>query len=135
LDVHLIVDAMNVIGARPDGWWRDRPAARRRLAAEIAGAVPALGAEQVTVVFDGRPGTEEAAGIGDLAALEVLYAPGGPDAADDVIAGIVERAPDPTGIVVVTSDSGLAARVRAAGAGVEGVSSFRRRLEGARPVA
>ncbi|MBM3141325.1 MAG: NTP pyrophosphohydrolase, partial [Chloroflexi bacterium] len=32
----LIVDAMNVIGSRPDGWWRDRPGAARRLVRALA---------------------------------------------------------------------------------------------------
>jgi hypothetical protein len=31
-----LVDGMNVIGARPDGWWRDRPGAQRRLAEKLA---------------------------------------------------------------------------------------------------
>src|SRR4051812_45855217 len=44
-----VVDGMNVIGTRPDGWWRDRPGAQRRLVGELA----ALG-EPLTVVFDGR---------------------------------------------------------------------------------
>ena len=29
------VDAMNVIGSRPDGWWRDREGAIRRLVDEV----------------------------------------------------------------------------------------------------
>ena len=33
----LFVDAMNVIGSRPDGWWRDREGAMRRLVSEIQG--------------------------------------------------------------------------------------------------
>ena len=31
----LIVDGMNVIGSRPDGWWRDRPGAMRRLVEKL----------------------------------------------------------------------------------------------------
>ena len=42
---------MNVIGSRPDGWWRDRRAAMRRLVADLRGAL----GEPVTVVLDGRP--------------------------------------------------------------------------------
>ena len=33
--VPLIVDGMNVIGTEPNGWWRDRAAARRRLVDEL----------------------------------------------------------------------------------------------------
>ncbi|HEX2323496.1 MAG TPA: NUDIX hydrolase, partial [Streptosporangiaceae bacterium] len=31
----IIVDAANVVGSRPDGWWRDRAGAARRLIEEI----------------------------------------------------------------------------------------------------
>ncbi|HEX7744396.1 MAG TPA: hypothetical protein VF462_03920, partial [Micromonosporaceae bacterium] len=37
----LAVDAANVIGARPDGWWRDRPAAARRLRDRLDGVAAA----------------------------------------------------------------------------------------------
>ena len=49
-----LVDGMNVIGSRPDGWWRDLDAAVLRLARELA-AWQAAGGDDVTVVFDGRP--------------------------------------------------------------------------------
>ena len=52
--MHLVVDGMNVIGSRPDGWWRDREAASRRLVDRLERLVRADGAE-VTVVFDGHP--------------------------------------------------------------------------------
>ena len=48
-----LVDGTNVVGSRPDGWWRDRPAAFRRLV-EALGPLAANG-DEVTVVFDGRP--------------------------------------------------------------------------------
>ena len=44
-DVVLLVDVANVIGSRPDGWWRDRAAAATRL---LYGLEPLNGAE-VTV--------------------------------------------------------------------------------------
>ena len=49
-----IVDGMNVIGSRPNGWWRDRPGAMRALVEELE-AFAERGGEAVTVVFDGRP--------------------------------------------------------------------------------
>ena len=52
--MHLVVDGMNVIGSRPDGWWRDREAASRRVVGRRERLVRADGAE-VTVVFDGHP--------------------------------------------------------------------------------
>ncbi len=33
----IVVDAANVMGSRPDGWWRDRAGAAQRLLAQIAG--------------------------------------------------------------------------------------------------
>lgn len=118
-----IVDGMNVIGSRPDGWWRDRPAARRRLVADLATFAGEHG--PVTVVFDGHPQPDEI-DAGEQAGVTVLFAPGGPNAADHVIADLV-RSSGPSA-TVVTSDAALAADVRAAGAPVVGVSAFRRQL-------
>src|SRR6476661_9295993 len=118
-----LVDGMNVVGSRPDGWWRDRHAAMRRLAQSLA-AFAAETEEPLTVVFDGRPF--------DLSAepAEVEFATGrGRDAADHDIAAKVESDPDPSSLRVVTSDRALADRVRAAGAEVVGSGPFRKRLD------
>ena len=116
---------MNVVGSRPDGWWRDRKAAMRRLIA-VLGAFAAESGEPLTVVFDGRPFDLS----GESVEVEVAFAPGqGPNAADHEIAARVERDPDPASITVVTSDRELAGRVRAAGATVAGSAAFRRRLD------
>lgn len=117
-----LVDGMNVIGCQPDGWWRDRTGAMGRLAEDLEAFALALG-EAVTVVFDGRPRDPVAGGR-----LEVVWAPGGPDAADDEIARRVGSDRRPGEVVVVTSDGGLAARVKAAGALVVGARAWRRRL-------
>ncbi|MDX6309369.1 MAG: hypothetical protein QOI06_2415 [Nocardioidaceae bacterium] len=117
------MDGMNVVGSRPDGWWRDRKAAMTRLAESLA-AFAAETDEPLTVVFDGRPF--------DLSAppAEVLFASTrGPNAADHDIAALVQQDADPQSITVVTSDRDLEARVRAAGANVLGASQFRRRLD------
>ena len=92
---------MNVIGSRPDGWWRDRPGAKQRLLEEL-GALEG----DVDVVFDET-------GL----------------VADDEIVARVAADPDPAGITVVTSDAELQRRVRELGAKVEGAGTFRRRLE------
>jgi predicted RNA-binding protein with PIN domain len=118
-----MIDASNVIGAKPDGWWRDREGAARRLLDELREF--AEGGEDVTVVLDAGP--PEWAGRDG--ALEVAIAPRrGRDAADDEIARRLEADPDPGSIRVVTSDAALAARVRERGAAVEGAGAFRRRL-------
>jgi predicted RNA-binding protein with PIN domain len=121
-----IVDGNNVMGARPDGWWRDRAAAAARLAAQVD--VFARGAgDPVVLVFDGRP--RDLRLPGDTP-LDTQFAPRpGRDAADQAIAERVEADADPASIRVVTSDRELADRVRAAGADVEGAGRFRARLD------
>jgi predicted RNA-binding protein with PIN domain len=125
--VRWIVDGMNLIGSRPDGWWRDRAAARGRLLEELA-ALAADEAADVEVVFDGRTTPEQVA-AGARLGIDVAFAPGGPDAADRVIAERARTATDPAATTVVTSDAGLVASVQAAGVAVVGVSAFRRMLE------
>jgi predicted RNA-binding protein with PIN domain len=118
-----LVDAMNVIGTRPDGWWRDRDGATRRLVEELREF--AAGGEEVTVVLDAGPRelAGEAGGV-----RVVLARRRGRDAADDEIAALLADDEDPASVCVVTSDAALAARARELGASVEGAGTFRRRL-------
>jgi predicted RNA-binding protein with PIN domain len=115
-----LVDGMNVIGSRPDGWWRDRDGARRRFAQRLAGL--AAGSDDTyTVVFDGSPLPDLAEGTHD--GVRVLYARrSGRDAADDRIVEEVAGDPQPSSLTVVTSDRDLASRVRPLGADVRGPS-------------
>jgi predicted RNA-binding protein with PIN domain len=121
----LIVDGNNVIGSRPDGWWRDRPAATRRLV-ERLGRWATRAQKDVLVVFDGhRP-----EGVIAAPSVEVRFADrGARDAADDVISALVAGAVNPAELTVVTSDVALAERVRRHGAKVTGAGGFRDRLE------
>ena len=113
-----IVDASNVIGSRPDGWWRDRAGATRRLIA----ALEAFG-EPVTVVLDAPVELDDPR-------VEIVVARRrGRDAADDEIVRLLEAAADPSTLCVVTSDRELADRARALGAEVEGAGRFRDRLD------
>ena len=118
-----LVDGMNVIGSRPDGWWKDRHAA-------MAGLVESLerwaadGTDDVTVVFEHPPKPPI-----DSERIEVASAPESkPDAADDEIVRLLGAADDPAEWTVVTSDRRLAGRVRATGAAVESAGPFRRRI-------
>lgn len=121
-----IVDGNNVMGARPDGWWRDRAAAAARLAAQVDAFARGEG-DPVALFFDGRP--RDLRLPGDTP-LETRFARRpGRDAADHAIAERVEADADPASIRVVTSDRALADRVRAAGADVEGAGRFRARLD------
>ena len=123
--MRLLVDGMNVIGSRPNGWWRDRPGAVRDLVVVLGGLARETG-DGITVVFDGRRPDEmpEAPGV------EVVFASGrGRGAADDEIARRVAEDREPESLVVVTSDGELADRVRTRGAEVQGAGGFRRRLD------
>ena len=119
-----LVDAMNVIGSRPDGWWRDRDAAARRLLAALRAFAAATG-DEVVAVLDAGPA--ELAGTRE-GLVVVLAGRRGRDAADDEIVARVRADPAPATLRVVTSDAALAARVRALGAEVEGAGGFRGRL-------
>lgn len=124
---HLVVDAMNVIGSRPTGWWRDRDEAVRRFVERLRAFATPDG-PCVTVVIDGRPvdGLPEGAADG----LRVLYAArAGPNAADDRIVELVDAHAEPASLAVVTSDRGLAVRVEARGARVHRASWLLRRLD------
>jgi predicted RNA-binding protein with PIN domain len=118
-----LVDASNVIGSRPDGWWHDREGATLRLLE----ALRAFAGEDddVVVVLDFGP----ASWAGRSGAVEVAIAGRrGRNAADDEIARRLDADDDPASMTVVTSDRELAARARARGASVVGAGEFRRRL-------
>jgi 8-oxo-dGTP diphosphatase len=129
----LVVDAANVVGSRPDGWWRDRAGAARRLVGGLSAALPrgfpaellALPADRwwpdVLAVLEGAA---RAADVGEdppiapsRPALEVVRAPG---SGDDAIVEVVRQARDRgyTDVAVVTSDRELGHRVRAVTASV-----------------
>ena len=120
-----LVDGMNVIGARPDGWWRDKDAAIRALIDDLREFAEATG-DSVIVVFDYRPRSFRPGARGGVKAR---FAGGGPQAADEMIAAMVHEEPT---YRVVTSDRALRSMVQAAGAEVEGAGSFRHRMDAAR---
>src|SRR5918997_743203 len=97
-----IVDAMNVIGTRPDGWWRDRHAAMVRLVDLLERWSAASGAD-ITVVFEQPPRPPIRSSV-----VEVAYAAKPkPNSADEEIVRLVRAAPDPSAVRVVTSDGVL----------------------------
>jgi uncharacterized protein YaiI (UPF0178 family) len=119
-----MVDGMNVIGSRPDGWWRDRDAAMARLV-DLLERFAAETGDDVTVVFERKPRPPLRSTV-----IEIAHAPkAGRDAADFEIARRVESDPEPGSIQVVTSDRWLADRVSEAGAVVLGAEGFRARIE------
>lgn len=117
---------MNVIGTRPDGWWRDRDAAMARLVKALEDFSAATG-DDVTVVFERAPRPPLRSTL-----IEIAHAPRpGRDAGDLEIARRVKADAAPHTITVATSDRWLADEARSAGAVVVGAESFRARLDDA----
>lgn len=123
-EVHRVVDAMNVIGSRPDGWWRDRARAIERLVAQVDRWAEG-GEERVTVMLEREPRENLRA-----ERVEIAWASlGGADAADREI---LARLPDwlaEDEVVVVTSDRDLRTKALAAGADVVPSRPFRAELD------
>lgn len=115
---------MNVIGSRPDGWWKDRHRAMLRLVRQLeqwAGAED----RRVTVVLEKPPSPP----IGSTV-IEIAAAPrAGANSADDEIIRIVRAERRPQDITVVTSDIALTERVRDAGANLHPAKGFRDLIE------
>jgi hypothetical protein len=110
--VTLLIDAANVVGSRPNGWWRDRPGAARSFVERVRAAVGSGRlAEPVVVVLEGaaRGGIE--AGVAD--GVTVVHASGsGDDALLVVIADAV------TQVTLVSADRALCQRAEDLGADV-----------------
>ena len=120
-----IVDGNNVMGAAVGGWWRDPPAAVRRLLDRLC-CYAAVTGELVELVLD-FPQADLPEG--DHGGVVVRYATRhGRDAADDRIVEILD-ATDATALAVVTSDRTLAERARRRGAYVIGAGTFLAQLE------
>ncbi len=121
--MRIFVDGMNVIGARADGWWRDRTGAMARLTRQLDALAARAGGDW-TVVFDGRP--RRLAAEAQNVAVEWARR-SGRNAADDRIVELVTAAGP--GCYVYTSDRELRERLLPLGAEVAGASALLRRLD------
>jgi predicted RNA-binding protein with PIN domain len=122
--VRWIVDGMNVIGSRPDGWWRDRRRAMGALISQLEKWAMANG-DDVTVVFE-RPLTPPV----NSSVITVANAPeAAPNSADDEIVRLVCEDANPGEIRVATSDRALSERIRAAGASVYAAEKLRNEID------
>ena len=118
---------MNVIGSRPDGWWKNRSAAIAALVEKLDRWAAADGADgdDVTVVFERPPSSAIRA-----SRIEVAHAPrAAANSADDEIVRLVQADPKPHEIRVVTSDKVLADRVRSLGATAYPAEGFRQLVD------
>lgn len=115
---------MNVIGARPDGWWKDRHAAMVRLTRQLDAWASAQGAD-VTVVFEKPPSPPIES---DVVTIAAAPRPGA-NSADDEIVRLIRTDDRPDDITVATSDLALVDRVTATGAATYPAARFRRLIE------
>jgi hypothetical protein len=112
----LIVDAANVVGSVPDGWWRDRAGATERLRDALARSTVCTEPNECVLVVEGA-----ARGVISIPGVHVVAAPG---SGDDTIVELVRDAIKP--VRVVTADRALRQRVTALGAEVAGPSTVPR---------
>ena len=120
----LVVDAANVVGSVPDGWWKDRAGAAIRLRDRLVRLTPEglpdlPGPLETVMVVEGK-----ARDIPPGDGVRVERAPG---SGDDKIVELVAAEGAGRRVVVVTADRGLRERVTALGAEVRGPSSVPRR--------
>jgi hypothetical protein len=116
----IVVDVANVMGSRPDGWWRDRAGAARRLYDDVVSS--GLGGVVFVVEGAARAGVE----AGDHDGVRVVHAAGSGD--DAIVDSVAALAGVDGTATVVTSDRELRRRVRELGAEVAGPDWFRERL-------
>lgn len=126
--MRFFVDGNNVMGSRPDGWWRNRGRAARRLLEQVAALARTVGGEW-TVVFDNPSREVDAAMRFEGVTVEYAARPGR-NGADDHIVRLLLQQPTGSDVVLYTSDRGLRERAEAAGARVEGARSLLAQLEG-----
>jgi hypothetical protein len=115
----VIIDAANVIGSVPDGWWRDRRGAAERLRDRLArDGVPGRDEQvELVMVVEGA-----ARGVESVPGVRVDTAPGSGD--DRIVQLVAEEGRDrPT--LVVTADRELRRRVGELGAEVAGPRTVR----------
>ncbi|MEU8978037.1 NTP pyrophosphohydrolase [Streptomyces sp. NPDC048309] len=114
----VIVDAANVVGSVPDGWWRDRRGAAERLRDRLArdGLPGHDGPMELVLVVEGA-----ARGVESVPGVRVVDAPG---SGDDKIVELVAEAGDRP-VLVVTADRELRRRVTESGAEVAGPRTVR----------
>lgn len=123
-DAWLVVDVMNVVGSRPDGWWHDRVGAAARLVERLR-SLAAVTGHEITAVVDGD--RTDRLPDGTDGGVEVVHAGRGRDAADDRIVQLLQHRGAPA--TVVTADRDLRDRVRRVDALVIGPSALLARLD------
>jgi predicted RNA-binding protein with PIN domain len=105
----LVVDGANVVGSRPDGWWKDRAGAARRLHERLL--VADLSYDDVLLVLEGA--AKGGVPPGRDGHLHTAHARGSGD--DEIVAQVTAAVERGDVVTVVTADRMLQSRVTAAG--------------------
>ena len=120
----LVVDAANVIGSRPTGWWKDRAGAARSFVGDLrAGVAAGRLSGPVVVVLEGK--ARGGAPSGAAEGVTVVHAAG---SGDDALVDVVRDAPEDEAVVLVSADRELRRRAEALGAEVVGPTWLLERL-------
>ena len=129
--VRIVVDAANVVGSRPDGWWRDRPGANAVLRTQIvdlarrgldAGALPdgissgPLGwvLPDWVLVLEGEATALTATAPTEWWERQARSVAASGSGDDEIVAQVVSAVSDYRNVVVVTADRGLRGRLGSA---------------------
>ncbi|GAA1524971.1 NYN domain-containing protein [Streptomyces albidochromogenes] len=125
----VVVDAANVVGSVPDGWWRDRRGAAERLRDHLRtyageGLPGHPGPLGVLLVVEGA-----ARGVASVPGVRVESAPGSGD--DRIVELVAEATGEGSAVLVVTADRELRRRVEAYGARCAGPRTVRPQRGGA----
>lgn len=106
----LVVDGANVVGSRPDGWWKDRAGAARRLHEQLV--VADLPYDDVVLVLEGQ--AKGGVRAGRDGHVRTVHAPGAGD--ETILSQARSAAERGSRVAVVTADRMLQARVGGVGA-------------------
>jgi 8-oxo-dGTP pyrophosphatase MutT (NUDIX family) len=130
----LVVDAANVVGSRPDGWWHDRHGAAERLRDQLARLAEAGWADpddpaltwwpRVILVVEGK-----ASGVTSVPGVEVV--PADTDGDSKIVEVVGKQAE--AKVLVATADRELRRRVEALGAAALGPGTLRTQLDALSP--
>lgn len=110
----VVVDGANVVGSRPDGWWRDRAGAARRLHESLL--VGDTSYDEIVLVLEGAAKAGVPAGVDGH--VRTVHATGSGD--DTVVAQARAGVHGGARVTVVTADRFLQGRVQGVGATVVG---------------
>lgn len=115
----LVIDAANVVGSVPDGWWRDRAGAAARVYVGLPGHTEGYG--RIVFVLEGkaRAGVPE----GTEGAITTVHAPGEGD--DEIARQCRVLVRDGADVTLATADRGLIARVEPLGVHIIGPRAVR----------